>query len=67
VEVFVDAKHFASLFERVTQMDEIVRGERQPSREVDIDAIEVADIRKATSLSQANVRHAHRRASRHVV
>jgi putative transcriptional regulator len=49
----VDAKHFASLVESVTQMDEIVRGERQPSHEFHIDAIEVADIRKATGLSQA--------------
>ena len=49
----MDAKHFASLFESVTQMDEIVHGERQPSRESHIDAIGVTDIRKATGLSQA--------------
>jgi putative transcriptional regulator len=53
VEITVDAKRFASLFESVTQMDEIVRGERQPSREFHIDAIEVTGIRKATGLSQA--------------
>ena len=29
---------FASLMESVTQMDEIVRSERQPSREFHIDA-----------------------------
>jgi putative transcriptional regulator len=49
----VDAKHFASVFESVTQMDEIVHGVREPSREFRIDAIGVTDIRKATGLSQA--------------
>lgn len=49
----MDAKHFASLFESVTQMDEIVHGVREPSREFHIDAIGVTDIRKATGLSQA--------------
>ncbi len=49
----MDAKHFASLFESVTQMDEIVHGVREPSREFHIAPIEVADIRKATGLSQA--------------
>ncbi len=49
----MDAKHFASLFESVKQMNEIVHGERQPSREFRIDAIGVTDIRKATGLSQA--------------
>ncbi len=49
----MDAKHFASLFESVAQMDEIIQGERQPSREFHIDAISVTDIRKATGLSQA--------------
>ncbi len=49
----MDAKHFASLFESVTQMDEIVHGVREPSREFRIDAIGVTDIRKVTGLSQA--------------
>ncbi len=49
----MDAKHFASLLESVTQRDEIVRRGRQPSREFHIDAISVTDIRKATGLSQA--------------
>ena len=44
---------FANLMESVTQMDEIVRGERQPSREFHIDALAVKEIRRATGLSQA--------------
>ncbi|AGG88409.1 MULTISPECIES: helix-turn-helix domain-containing protein [Rhodanobacter] len=44
---------FDNLMESVTQMDEIVRGERQPSREVHIDALAVKEIRRATGLSQA--------------
>jgi putative transcriptional regulator len=53
VEITVDAKMFANLMESVTQMDEIVRGERQPSREFHIDALAVKEIRRATGLSQA--------------
>ncbi|MCY1416837.1 hypothetical protein D9M71_323540 [compost metagenome] len=34
-------------------MDEIVRGERQPSREFHVDAVKVREIRRATGLSQA--------------
>ncbi|MFI4958137.1 MAG: helix-turn-helix domain-containing protein [Lysobacterales bacterium] len=49
----MDAKMFANLMESVTQMDEIVRGERQPSREFHIDALAVKEIRRATGLSQA--------------
>ena len=45
--------HFAGLCESVTQMDEIVHGVREPSREFPIDAIGVTNIRKATGLSQA--------------
>ncbi len=51
--MIVDAKEFASLFESVTQMDEIVHGVRDPKREFHIDATRVTDIRKATGLSQA--------------
>ncbi|MNF08401.1 Antitoxin igA-2 [compost metagenome] len=34
-------------------MDEIVRGERQPSRDFHVDALQVKAIRKATGLTQA--------------
>lgn len=44
---------FARLMKSVGQMDEIVRGERQPSREFHIDALAVKEIRRATGLSQA--------------
>ncbi len=49
----MEAKHFADLMGSVSQMDEIVRGERQPSREFHIDAPAVKAIRQATGLSQA--------------
>jgi putative transcriptional regulator len=49
----VGSKHFASLFESVTQMDEIVHCVRKSSREAHIDAVGVTSIRKATGLSQA--------------
>lgn len=49
----MDANMFTNLMESVTQMDEIVRGERQPSREFHIDAVSVKEIRQATGLSQA--------------
>ncbi|HET7300529.1 MAG TPA: helix-turn-helix domain-containing protein [Oleiagrimonas sp.] len=48
----MDADMFNNLMESVAQMDEIVRGERQPSREFHIDAMAVKDIRRATGLSQ---------------
>ena len=50
------AKHdfnFNRLLESMEQMDEIVRGEREPSREFHIDAIGVKEIRKTTGLSQS--------------
>ena len=47
------SKFFDELLESVQQMDEIHRGERQPSREFTIDAMRVKEIRKATGLSQA--------------
>lgn len=47
------SKFFDELLESVQQMDEIHRGERQPSRELTIDAMRVKEIRKATGLSQA--------------
>lgn len=43
---------FGRLVESMTQMDEIVRGERQPSREFHVDAVQVKKIRQATGLSQ---------------
>lgn len=46
-------KFFDELMESVQQMDEIVRGERQPSREFHVDALQVKEIRKATGLTQA--------------
>ena len=47
------SKFFDELMESVQQMDEIVRGERQPSREFVVDALQVKEIRKATGLTQA--------------
>lgn len=46
-------KFFDDLLESVQQMDEIHRGERQPSREFTVDALQVKEIRKATGLTQA--------------
>jgi len=43
---------FEELLESVTQMDEIVRGERAPSREFYVDALGVKAIREITGLSQ---------------
>lgn len=53
MEIAMDKELFAELVESVTQMDEIVRGERQPSREFHVDAVKVREIRRATGLSQA--------------
>ena len=44
---------FDRLLESVSQMNEIARGERAPSREFVIDAARVKEIRNATGLSQA--------------
>jgi putative transcriptional regulator len=49
----MEQKLFSRLLESVEQMDEIVRGERQPSREFTIDALQVKAIRQTTGLSQA--------------
>jgi putative transcriptional regulator len=46
---------FNELLESVTQMDEIVRGERAPSREFHVDATDIKRIRQATGLSQAKL------------
>ncbi len=47
------SKFFEELLESVQQMDEIQRGERQPSREFRVDALQVKKIRQATGLTQA--------------
>lgn len=44
---------FDELMQSVQQMDEILRGERAPSRQFVVDATSVREIRKATGLSQA--------------
>ena len=49
----MDKRLFSRLVESMTQMDEIVRGERPPSREFYIDALKIKEIRKSTGLSQA--------------
>jgi putative transcriptional regulator len=48
----MDAELFAELVESVTQMGEIVRGERAPSREFTVRSTDVKRIRKATGLTQ---------------
>jgi putative transcriptional regulator len=53
MEVTMDKHLFDELLESVTQMDEIQRGERSPSREFHVDAVQVKKIRQATGLSQA--------------
>lgn len=49
----MDKKLFDQLAESMEQMGEITRGERSPSREFVVDAIEVKAVRAATGLSQA--------------
>jgi len=46
------SKYFDQLFESVQQMDEIVRGERAPSREVTVSGADVKAVRNRTGLSQ---------------
>lgn len=48
----MDKKLFAELIESVTEMGEITRGERAPSREFTVDADHVKRVRKAAGLSQ---------------
>lgn len=47
------SKFFEELMESVEEMNEILRGEREPSREFHVDAMRVKEIRKATGLTQA--------------
>ncbi|MEZ0472186.1 NadS family protein [Luteimonas salinilitoris] len=44
---------FSELTQSVSEMDEIVRGERAPSREFHVDPVEVKEVRALTGLSQA--------------
>ena len=48
----MDKKLFKRLVESMSQMDEIVRGVRAPSREFYVDAAMVKEIRAMTGLSQ---------------
>jgi len=48
----VNKKLFAELVESVTQMNEIIRGERAPSREFHVDAIAIKALRSKIGLSQ---------------
>lgn len=49
----MDKNFFAQLMESVEQMGEITRGERAPSREFHVDAMQVKKVRAVTGLSQA--------------
>ena len=48
----MNKKLFAELGESVTQMNEIIRGERAPSREFHLDAIATKALRSKIGLSQ---------------
>lgn len=48
----MDNNLFAQLTESMEQMGEITRGERAPSREFNVDALQVKAVRTATGLSQ---------------
>ncbi|MBC3774790.1 NadS family protein [Pseudomonas sp. SWRI99] len=47
------SRFFDELMESVQEMDEILRGERKPSREFHVDALKIKEIRKATGMTQA--------------
>ncbi|MDR5610806.1 MULTISPECIES: NadS family protein [unclassified Arsenophonus] len=49
----MDKKLFSRLTESMEQMNEIISGERAPSRETMVEAVKVKRIRQATGLSQA--------------
>ncbi|MEG3135409.1 NadS family protein [Rouxiella sp. T17] len=49
----MDAKLFERLKDSMEQMTEIVDGERTPSREFQVNAVQVKNIRQATGLSQS--------------
>ena len=48
----MDKEIFDRLVESMTQMNEIIDGERAPSREYVIDSVHVKEIRNATGLTQ---------------
>ncbi|TDB56917.1 NadS family protein [Photorhabdus khanii] len=48
----MDSKLFSKLTESMTQMNEIINGERVASRETHVEAVKVKNIRQATGLSQ---------------
>ena len=48
----MNKKLFADLVESMTQMNEIARGERAPSREFHVDAVSVKALRSKLGLSQ---------------
>ena len=48
----MDKKLFAELVESMTQMNEIVKGERAPSREFHVDAVGIKALRAKVGLSQ---------------
>ena len=50
--VIMDSNLFDKLVESMTQMNEIIDGERAPSREFVVDPMQVKDIRRATGLTQ---------------
>ncbi|OAT32225.1 putative MerR family regulatory protein [Buttiauxella brennerae ATCC 51605] len=49
----MDKQLFARLSESMAQMNEMVEGEREPSRVTEVTATQVKAIRQATGLSQA--------------
>ena len=55
--VMMDNTLFERLIESMTQMNEIIDGERVPSREFVVDAIHVKSIRKKTGLTQTKFCH----------
>ena len=48
----MNKKLFSELIESMTQMNEIVRGKRAPSRKFDVDAIAIKALRAKIGLSQ---------------
>lgn len=49
----MEKRLFERLKESMTQMNEIVEGSREPSREMSVTAVKVKAIRSATGLSQS--------------
>lgn len=49
----MEHKLFSEFLASVGQMDEIAKGERAPSREMRVDAVQVKSVRALTGLSQA--------------